>query len=200
MSETRTYRKKARAEAEEATGKAILDAALNAFTRDPFDRVTLQQIADNSGVTVQTIIRRFGSKESLFEQLAAREGERIIAEREVPETDSLSTALGALLGHYERDGEMISRFVSQEKLFEPVRKVVATGRRVHREWVERHCRHLLLNLEGRNRERMLMAAISATDLSLWKLLRHDYGLDSESVAAVMELMLDGLNGLKHGET
>lgn len=70
--ETRSYRKKARAEAERATGEAILDAAFAAFGNEPFDRVTLQRIAEESGVAVQTVIRRFGSKEELFEALVAR--------------------------------------------------------------------------------------------------------------------------------
>ena len=69
-----------RAEAEQVTGEAILDAALAAFAQEPFDRVTLQRIAAASGVTVQTVIRRFGSKEQLFEALGERERVRVLCD------------------------------------------------------------------------------------------------------------------------
>ena len=75
-----------RAEAEHVTGEAILDAALAAFAQEPFDRVTLQRIAAASGVTVQTVIRRFGSKEQLFEALGERERVRVHATRGLPTT------------------------------------------------------------------------------------------------------------------
>jgi AcrR family transcriptional regulator len=194
MSPTRAYQKKARARAEEQTGEAILDAAWRAFSSEPFDRVTLQQIAGESGVTVQTVIRRFGSKEDLFSHLAEREGERIIADREVPEQKGLEAALTALIQHYERDGDTIINLLSQEHLFEPVRDIVKRGRRVHCEWVERHCRHLLDGLSGAEHKQTLLAAIAATDLSTWKLLRRDYGLKPEAVAAVMIQLLNGING------
>jgi len=191
---TRPYNKKARALAEVATGQAILDAALQAFSSELFDRVTLQQIATASGVTVQTVIRRFGTKEKLFEHLAEREGKRIMAEREVPVQMGLRAALDALVAHYERDGDKMTNFIQQEHLSEPVRKIVSRGRQVHREWVETHCRDLLSGRSGKDREHTLLAAIAATDLYTWKLLRRDHGLDPESVAAVMNRMLWALDG------
>ena len=193
VDEKRPYRKSTRADREAATYDAILNAAFESFSSKPFDRVTLKQIASQSGVTVQTVIRRFGSKEELFEELAKREGERILAERHVPQEAGLEVALEALLEHYERDGDTIANFVAQEHLFEPVRGVVERGRRVHREWVELHCRQLLSGREGRARERAIHAAIVATDLSTWKLLRRDLGLEPAEVAAVMSELLYGLD-------
>lgn len=194
MSSSRTYQKKARARAEQETGEAILDAAWSAFSTEPFDRVTLQQIAGESSVTVQTVIRRFGSKEDLFNHLAEREGKRIIAEREVPESGELTTALSVLIKHYERDGDTITNLVNQEHVFEPVREIVAKGRQVHREWVEKQFRNLLENLPEPERKQSLLAAIAATDLSTWKLLRRDYGLKPNEVTAVMKQLLNGIIG------
>ena len=138
------------------------------------------------------MIRRFGSKEGLFNHLAEREGKRIIAEREVPESGELTSALSVLIQHYERDGDTITNLVHQEHLFEPVREIVAKGRRVHREWVEKQFRHILENLSEPEREQTLLAAITATDLSTWKLLRRDYGLKPDAVAAVMKQLLNGI--------
>ena len=192
--ETRPYRKKARAKAEKATGEAILKAALAAFTQETYERVTLQSIADDSDVTVQTVLRRFESKEKLFEAVAERETPRILASREVADDAGLRAALEALLNHYEQDGDVILRFVAQEHLFDPVHKIVERGRREHREWVERHCHDFLSASEGVERERLLHAAIVATDLSTWKLLRRDLGLERSEVAAVMNTLLIGLKG------
>jgi AcrR family transcriptional regulator len=190
--ETRSYRKKVRAETERANGKAILDAAFSAFGREPFDRVTLQQIAEDSGVTVQTVIRRFGSKEELFEALVARERPRILASRETAEGEGLESALRALIAHYEADGDTVLNFIAQEDRVPLVREVVGEGRRTHRGWVERHCALLLSGTDGAEREELVNAAIVATDLYTWKLLRKDRGLDPEQVHAVMMRMLNGL--------
>ena len=173
-----------------------MDAALVAFGHQLFDRETLQSIADGSGVTVQTVIRRFGSKDGLFQALVERERPRIVAAREVAEDAGLPAALEALLNHYEEDGDMVLNFLAQEHLLEHVGVVVEYGRHVHREWVERHCRILLAGTTGAERQRLLHAAIVATDLSTWKLLRRDLGLQPAEVMAVMNKILNSLKGDK----
>ena len=62
----RPYRMKARAQAAEATAQAIIAAARVLFAERPYDQVSLPAIAQGAGVTVQTVLRRFGSKEELF--------------------------------------------------------------------------------------------------------------------------------------
>ena len=182
----------ARAAAAEATAEAILDAALAAFGSLPFDRVTLNEVAARSGVTVQTVIRRFGSKEELFEAVAEREGERIMATRAVVDGADLAAALEALLEHYEQDGDLVLHLTAQEAHWGQIAEVVAEGRRVHREWVERHCGEMLAGSRGHDREQRINAAIVATDLYTWKLLRRDLNLEREEVAAIMTKLLNGL--------
>lgn len=189
---SRSYRMTARAEATRATGEAILDAASVAFARQSFDQVTLRDVATQSDVTVQTVIRRFGSKEKLFEAVARREGARIREARAVPEDADLETALNALLDHYEQDGDIILHLVAQETQWAQVEEVVREGRRVHSEWVERHCQGVLTGTRGRERQRRIHAAIAATDLGTWKLLRRDLGLERGEVAAIMTKLLNGM--------
>lgn len=182
----------ARARATQATGEAILQAAFAAFESQPFDRVTLNEVAAQSGVTIQTVIRRFGSKEQLFEAVAQREGVRIRQTRAAPDDADLDTALNALLDHYEEDGDLILHLVAQEHHWAHVGEVVREGRQVHREWVERHCRHALGGAGGPERERRIHAAIAATDLSTWKLLRRDLGLERSEVTAIMGRLVRGI--------
>ena len=188
----RTYRMTARATTAQATGESILDAAKSAFEHLPFDRVTLKDIAAESGVTVQTVIRRFGSKEQLFEAFARREGARITTTRAVPEGTDLETALNVLLDHYEQDGGVIMHLISQEDHSDEVRRVVHEGRRAHREWVGRHCGGVLAGTRGPERELQIHGAIAATDLSTWNLLRRDLGLETEQVATIMIKLLNGM--------
>jgi AcrR family transcriptional regulator len=195
---TRPYRKTARVRSERATGEAILDAALKAFASEPFDRVTLSSVAEVSGVTVQTVLRRFGSKEQLFETLVERERPRILAARDLPGTADLHAALEALVRHYEVDGDLVLNLVAQEQLFAPIRRVVDGGRQVHREWVERHCGVLFGSCQETEREMVLHAAIAATDLSTWKLLRRDLGLGEAEVVAIMTALLNGLKQATEG--
>ena len=73
----RPYTMRARAESAQATHRRILDAARALFLDHWYDQVTLEQVAEEAGVSKQTVLRRFGSKEGLFaavvDELADRE-------------------------------------------------------------------------------------------------------------------------------
>lgn len=185
---------RARARSVEETGERILDSARERFSRLVFDEVTLNDIADDAGVTVQTVIRRFGSKEELFTTLAERESERILAEREPLEGEdvTLDSAVSTLVAHYERDGETVLNLLGQESRFPLVAEVVSTGRDMHEKWVRKHCRPVLAGSSGADRKRRLEAAVAATDLYTWKLLRLDRGLGREEVEKTMMVLLEGL--------
>lgn len=191
---SRTYTMRARARSVARTGERILDAAGERFSNMAFDDVTLGDIAADAEVSVQTVIRRFSSKEELFATLAERESARILEEREPVEVDhvSMESAVEALVGHYERDGETVLNFLAQESRFPLIADVVSAGRAAHESWVEQHCHPVLEGAGGRERKRKLEAAIAATDLYVWKLLRLDRGLDRHEVEKTMLTLLEGL--------
>lgn len=58
-----------RAEQAVATRRRIVDAAGRFFVRDGYAATTLQQIADEAGVAVQTVYFHFGNKRSLLKEL-----------------------------------------------------------------------------------------------------------------------------------
>ena len=190
--ERRTYRKRARAESERATGEAILDAGRRAFQSEPFDSVTLRRIAEESGVTVQTVVRRFGSKEGLFQAFVERERPRILAARESKPEAGVTAAIGKLVDHYEEDGDLILNLVAQEHRLEAIDAIVAEGRETHRQWVETHCVHLLPTEDDHARELVRGAAIAATDLGTWKLLRRDLGHRRDDVVLIMSSLIAGI--------
>lgn len=53
----------------EETRKLIVDAAGVAFATRPYREITLKDIAEDAGVSASLIIKYFGSKEQLFEEL-----------------------------------------------------------------------------------------------------------------------------------
>src|SRR3954469_3314364 len=66
----RRYRMGARAEATAATRSSIACAWLALLRTLDYDEITLGVVAARAGVTVQTVIRHFGSKEELFGAVA----------------------------------------------------------------------------------------------------------------------------------
>jgi AcrR family transcriptional regulator len=52
----------------EATRRAILDAAIDAFARNGYDGASTRDIAQDAGIAPRLITRYFGSKEALFAQ------------------------------------------------------------------------------------------------------------------------------------
>ena len=194
----RSYRMVARATAVAETEQRILDSAVRWFSTSMFDEVTLERIANEAGVTVQTVIRRFGSKDGLFAAAGEREGARIAEERE-PDGDDGSTmeaAIHALVAHYEADGATVLNLLRQESRLPLIADTVVRGRNVHEAWVIKHCQPVLEGLRGAAHQRQLMAAIAATDIYVWKLLRLDRGMTQRDVEKAMLALLGGLQRTK----
>src|SRR6478752_345299 len=63
---TRPYRMTTRAAATAQTAEKILDATKHLFAENVIAEITLADIAERSGLTVQTILRRFGDKDAVF--------------------------------------------------------------------------------------------------------------------------------------
>src|SRR4051794_41569890 len=65
----RPYAMRARAEAAERLSEQIIDAAYELWLERAYDEITLQQIADRAGVSVSSVMRRFGAKEGVGESI-----------------------------------------------------------------------------------------------------------------------------------
>src|SRR5215210_329404 len=78
---TRTYTMGARADAVEATRERIARAALARFIAEPYDAVTIAGVAKDAGVSHQTLLNHFESKEGLFTAATERFGADVVATR-----------------------------------------------------------------------------------------------------------------------
>lgn len=184
----RRYRMTARAEAAEATGERILLTATELFLSHPYEQVALDEVAKRAGVTAQTVLRRFGSKEGLVAAAAEVGMERVRAERDLAPIGNVAEAVRNLVNHYEEWGPRVLQMLSQEEQVAPFRKVTDAGRQLHRRWVERTFAPWLA-LSSDARARRLAQLVAVTDVYVWTLLRRDQGLSrSGTERALLELL------------
>jgi AcrR family transcriptional regulator len=190
----RPYRMTARAEAVTATGERILDAAIAVFWQAPADDVPLEEVARRAGVSVQTVIRRFGGKDGLLAAAAERETERVTRQRAQAPAGDVPGAVRNLLDHYEELGLPVLRLLAQEDRSPALRARADRGRAVHAEWCERVFAPTLAGLRGAGRARRLAQLIAVTDVLTWKLLRHDRRLSRRQTQLALIELLQPLTG------
>lgn len=196
---TRPYNMTARAEAAEQTERNILAAAVALWRDRALDDITLPMIAERAGVTVQTVIRRFGSKDGVIVACIERDAAGIEAQREMAAPGDVERALDDLLAHYERDGDAVLRTLSVEDRF-PIAKAIATeGRRVHRAACARVFAPHLPPTAADTYDASLDAFVAATDLYVWKLLRRDLGRSASETRQVFISLINGLINLPNSQ-
>ncbi len=183
---------RARADAAAETARRIVNAMQELFAERPYDRITVHAAATRAGVTVQTVLRRFGSKEGLF-VAAVREGRaQILAQRGASPVRNPASAMKNLFDHYERWGRTVMRLLEQEERIPQIAAIAREGRRTHAEWVDRVFEPELVRFRGRARSRRRTQLIALTDVYVWKLLRRDLAVPRADAEEVVLGMIDAL--------
>jgi AcrR family transcriptional regulator len=186
----RPYRMTARAEAAAATGRRILESVVALHGERFHDQITLDDIADRAGVTVQTVLRRFGSKEELIDATAAMVTEQVVRQRRQAPVGDVAGAVDNLVTHYEERAPATLRLLAQEERVAQFQPILQQGRRLHYEWVEATFRPFLDR--ARHPERLRAQLIAVLDIYVWKVLRLDLGLQPAAVRAALTGMVDAL--------
>ncbi len=191
-SETRKYSQVARAAAADDTAKRIIDAFLGRLLTDWFDEITLDRIAADAGVTVQTVIRRFGGKDGLLASAVKIMAEQINAQRATPPGD-VHRLVTNLMKDYERTGDAVIRLLALEPRHPALKEVLDIGRGEHRQWVATGFADQLNQIStASEREKTLDALVTVTDVYTWKLLRRDMNRSRAATAATMRRLIEGL--------
>ena len=188
---TRAYAQSARAESTEATGRRIVEAFLARLMEQWLDEITLDQVAADAGLTVQTVVRRFGGKEGLLASAAKVFGEQVEAKRAAPPGD-VGLLVDSLLSDYEKTGDAVIRLLALEGRHPAVNPVLELGRGEHRKWVSSAFAETLRKLEPSARQRALDTLVIITDVFTWKLLRRDMGRSVRETAATIRSLIDAV--------
>lgn len=192
MAAKRSYRMRARAESVVETGRRILDATIDLGPELLSDQATLDDVAARAGVTVQTVLRRFGSKEGLISAAAEDVGSRVRDQRNEAPVGDISGAVANLVEHYEEWGDNTLRLLAHEDRYPMIREHTDRGRAGHYEWVERTFAPFLEERADKQRERLRAELIAICDLYVWKILRRDLGFGREQVEIALEEMISAL--------
>src|SRR5262249_48959992 len=120
-----------------ATHRRILDAAVALFRDHDPDDITLEAIATRAGVTLQTVLRRFGSKDEVFAAAAREQSAQVARSREPERPGDVRAAIGLLIDSYEEMGDLNWRLLRFESQHPVAHEVLVTARAGHRAWVER---------------------------------------------------------------
>jgi AcrR family transcriptional regulator len=184
MAGTRPYVKVARADAESRTRTALMDAATRAFFEEDWERISLARIAAEAGVTKQTLLRHFGSRDGLVEACFVRAMDEVGAQRSEAAAGDLAGAVDNLLDHYEAVGDRALKLEAMRST-PRVEGFVQAGREIHYEWVGRVFEPWLVQLAPSERHRVRAALIALCDVHTWRLLSRHLGLPRAEVRTTL---------------
>lgn len=175
MNISRPYAQHVRAESTRATRARILDAVVELVLDRADTGFALADVAGSAEVSVQTVLRHFGSRDRLFDEAMHHASATVAEERRAPVGDPPED-IRILVDHYETRGDGVVGLLAQEAHDPRIAAVVRGGRASHRDWVRTVFAPWLRGLgeaEAGERVRLLVVA---TDVYSWKLLRRDMGL------------------------
>jgi AcrR family transcriptional regulator len=188
-SSTRRYSQSARAQSAEDTARRVVDAFLSRLMTGWYDEITLDRVAEDAGVTVQTVVRRFGGKEGLLATAVKSLASRINAQRATPPGD-IGRLVDNLIADYEQTGDAVIRLLALEPRHSALKEVLDIGRGEHRNWVTSAVAEVVGKLDPVSRERAIDALVITTDVYTWKLLRRDMRRSVAEAATTMKHLID----------
>jgi len=187
----RSYSQTTRAASAAENGQRIVDAFIDRLLTQWFDEFTLDQVAADAGVTVQTVIRRFGGKEGLLDEAARAMGARINAKRGHP-VGSITEFVNNLYADYEQTGDAVMRLLALELRHPSVLQVTNHGRREHRNWVTTCMENFLAPLTAEDRQSVVDTLVIASDVYAWKLLRRDMKRSIPEAKSITAKMIEAI--------
>lgn len=157
---------------------------------------TLEAVADRADVSVQTILRAFGSRDSLIIEVLAVAGpsdpERLAFGN--VERDGLRGAVEGLFKVYEQIGDIVIHLLAEEYRSPEFHEAVEVGRVYHHDWVRRNYGKWLDAKSGAEKAALFHALLTSTDIYIWKILRRDEALSFEASISSVHLTVKSLLG------
>lgn len=181
-----------RAEQVARNDRKIIDAMSELWLELPMSELTLEKVSQRSGVTVRTILRKFGSKEGLLKACIEQDGDQFTQKRMQVIPGDLPGIVDALLEEYEHMGDALIRTLTVEYEYPVTQTLLTKARRFHREWCATVFEPSLPDKASGIYEMILTSFIAATEFYLWKLLRRDLGNSHEKCRNIFLFSLESL--------
>jgi AcrR family transcriptional regulator len=188
----RSYRGHVQAEVRALTRQRIIDATLSLYAEKWIDDITLDEVAGRAGVTVQTILRHFKTKDGLVDAAGQYSSGTEMTRRATASSGNISAVIEYIVNHYEHQGDLVLRGLAQEGRHSGIAKVMQHGREVHRSWVRKAFKPQLDRRSKSDRERLLAQLVAVLDVYTWKLLRRQAGLSRAATARAIRELVDGV--------
>ncbi len=187
----RRYQMTARRDAMNETRERILEATYRLWLERHYDELTLAAVAQAAGVTRQTVYRQFGTKEELLVAVGQWRAPQEDRAREV-EPGDVTTAVQRVIERNEEMGDANVRALELEGRIDIIGEMLARGRRAHRAWIERVFGPSLDRVADSERDQTIMALYAATDVTVWKVLRRDFGFSRSDTEAIVSRLVQGV--------
>jgi AcrR family transcriptional regulator len=194
----RKYEQTARAQSQERTREALLAAATDAFFGDRWRKTSLNMLAQAAGVTKQTLLRHFGSKDGLLLHAFMRGSIAVRDQRWSAPQGDIAGTVENVVEHYEAWGERSMKVGAWQSRTGSLAQLSAAARQFHYDWVDYAFAPWLERLAEPEHARSRAILISLCDVQTWWILSHDLGLDHDEVVATLtsalERQLEGERG------
>ncbi len=190
----RAYVLRSRAVSAQTTRRSILEAGVSELRARRVSDVRLEDIAARAGVTVQTILRIFGTKARLVETVWDRERDRILAQRHTAAPGDLPGSIRALFDHYEEMGDLVIHNLAEEAHLPDMKAWLMRGRKAHRRSMQRQFAPFLAQRGAGERRMRVDCLVAACDVYTWKLLRRDLGRTRREAENVVLKMVSAILG------
>jgi AcrR family transcriptional regulator len=181
----RPYKQVARAQARERTRDALLDSATDEFFEGNWLKASLDSLSARAGVTKQTLLRHFGSKDGLLMQAMMRGVTEVRDQRWSAPRGDIAGTVDNLLDHYGEWGEHSMRIGAWQRGPAMLALISRAARQFHYDWVEYAFGPWLESLDGQARVRRRASLIALCDLQTWWVLSHDLELPRSEVHAIL---------------
>ncbi|MFZ1926859.1 MAG: TetR family transcriptional regulator [Solirubrobacteraceae bacterium] len=182
---TREYRQVERAKAQERTREALIKAATDEFFEGNWLKSTLDSLSHKAGVTRQTLLRHFGSKDGLLMQSLMRGAAQVRDQRWSTPTTDISGAVENVIEHYEEWGERSVRIGAWQRGPTVLALFANAARQMHYDWVEHAFAGWLDRFDDETRAERQAILVVLCDVQTWWILSNDLGLSRGKVHAIL---------------
>ena len=191
MKSERSYTMTARADAVATTRERIVAAAQALLIEHAYEDITLAAIAKAAGVSHQTVLNHFESKEGVARAAAAELGRETTTARDAAVPGDVEGVVRILVGEYERFGDANARWAVTSERLGGLAEILDDARANHQAWLARLFDDRLPRT-GAARRRAVSGLHAATDVYTWKLLRRDLALPRAETERTICMLVRGV--------